>query len=255
MLNVSSIGKTVKPYMQTLNKWCEKPFQALANAKPMSKVNNHYIADKTKFITGLGVASIVLKDGVGCYMYVTQSLNNKEIPEDKRKFVAALDLANGGLMILMQLLMFFTISNKKVQKYLFDNLYGKHFNRDASKGYQAMLKNTDLLKDMKGSDFHQVLNGVKKDAKDAFANVTALFAATIIGKRVIVPFIATPLADKAKKWICRFDTPEQINMETKNTYDSSSCAIEKNEEKTTSVQVDAKPESFSNLLDKFTHNR
>ena len=185
-------------------------------------------------------------------MYVTQSLHNKAIPEDKRKFVAALDLANGGLMILMQLLMFFTISNKKVQKYLFDNLCGKYFNRAASKGYQAMLKNTDLLKDMKGSDFHQVLGGIKKDAKDAFANITALFAATIIGKRMIVPFIATPLADKAKKWICRFDTPDQINSETKNTYDSTSGAIDDGEQVATDIQIkQTDAVNHSNLLNKF----
>ena len=247
MLNVSSIGKTV-------NRWCEKPLKALANAKPMNKVNNNYIQDKTKFITGLGVASIVLKDGVGCYMYVTQSLHNKDIPEDKRKFVAALDLANGGLMILMQLLMFFTISNKKVQKYLFDNICGKYFNRAASKGYQAILKNTDLLKDMKGSDFHRVLGGIKKDAKDAFANITALFAATIIGKRVIVPFIATPLADKAKKWICRFDAPDKINSETKNTYDRNSGAIDNSGKKLPVLPQKRSDENYnasSNLLDKF----
>ena len=35
------------------------------------------------------VSSIILKDGIGCAMYVTQSLNNDKIPEKKRKFVAA----------------------------------------------------------------------------------------------------------------------------------------------------------------------
>jgi len=262
MVSISSIGKAAKPYLQTLNKICDKPYQALANVKigkykPMEHVNKNYISDNTKFMTGLGVTSIVLKDGLGCYMYVTQSMNNKDIPEDKRKFVAALDLANGGLMILMQLLMFFTISNKKVQSKMFNALFGKQFNRDASKGYQANLRATDLLKDMKGADFHQVLKKTKKDAKAAFENVTSIFAATILGKRIIVPFIATPLADKTKVWMSRNDKPQEMSSETKNTYDTKKCAIDKNntQEVVQDVQESqgqiSKQEVSTNLLDKF----
>lgn len=247
MVSVSSIGRTVKPYLQKLNNICDKPYQALANVtigkkKPMEYVNKNYIKDNTKFMTGLGVASIVLKDGLGCYMYVTQSMKNKDIPEDKRKFVAALDLANGGLMIAMQLLMFFTIANKNVQKKLFNTLFGKQFNRAASKGYQAKLRSTDLLKEMKGTDFHQVLNQTRKDAKAAFENVTSIFAATILGKRVIVPFIATPLADKTKAWMCRNDKPETTSSETRNKYDTQTAAIDKQD-------VGEQPVS-SNLLDR-----
>ena len=52
------------------------------------------------------VLSIVAKDGIGCYKYVTQSLHNDKIPDEKRKFVAALDLTNGLLMILAQIGMY-----------------------------------------------------------------------------------------------------------------------------------------------------
>lgn len=251
MIKISSITNATKPYLKKFNNICEKPYKALANFKigkhrPMDIVNDNYIADNTKFITGLGVASIVLKDGVGCYMYVTQSLNNKEIPEDKRKFVAALDLANGGLMILLQLAMFFTISNKKVQEKMFNTFFGKHFDRAASKGYQAMLKNNDLLKDMKGSDFHPVLNQARKDVKAAFENVTSLFAASVVAKRMLVPFIATPLADKTKAWMSRNDKPVEVNKETQNTYNTQKAGIDNKEsEKTQNVN------EKGNLLDKF----
>lgn len=251
MIKISSITNATKPYLKKFNNICEKPYKALANFKigkhrPMDIVNDNYIADNTKFITGLGVASIVLKDGVGCYMYVTQSLNNKEIPEDKRKFVAALDLANGGLMILLQLAMFFTISNKKVQEKMFNTFFGKHFDRAASKGYQAMLKNNDLLKDMKGSDFHPVLNQARKDVKAAFENVTSLFAASVVAKRMLVPFIATPLADKTKAWMSRNDKPVEVSKETQNTYNTQKAGIDNKEsEKTQNVN------EKGNLLDKF----
>lgn len=58
-----------------------------------NKVFPNYEKDNAKFMSAIGVTSIVLKDGLGCYLYVKQSLNNEKIPEDKRKFVAALDLA------------------------------------------------------------------------------------------------------------------------------------------------------------------
>lgn len=262
MVKISSITNATKPYIQKFNKICEKPYKALANVKigkykPMDIVNDNYIKDKTSFITGLGVASIVLKDGVGCYMYVTQSLNNKDIPEDKRKFVAALDLANGGLMILMQIGMFFTISNKIVQEKMFNKFFGKYFDRATSKGYQAKLKNIDLLKDMKCADFHPVLTKAKKDVKAAFENVTSLFAATVVGKRVIVPFIATPLADKTKAWMSRNDKPVEVSKETKNTYDTEKAAIDNKPaqpqqpvEQTAQTNV-----SGSNLLDKFKNKQ
>ena len=48
----------------------------------------------------IATVSNVTKDGVNCAYYVTQSLHNERIPEDQRKFVAGLDLANGILKLL-----------------------------------------------------------------------------------------------------------------------------------------------------------
>ncbi len=209
------IGKIVeKPLHKVVN--------GLANTKISKNICNKYYQDNRSFINGLGVASIVLRDGYGCYLYVKQSLNNKNIPEDKRKFVAALDLANGGLMIAMQLLMFFTVSNKKVQGKMFDALFGKIFNsRSAQKGYKAILNNLDLCKGMTGPQFHEAFGKTKKIAQDAFSYVTSLAAATILGKRMIVPFIATPLADKTKAWMSKNDKPAQIHPDTKNNYNEN----------------------------------
>lgn len=195
-----------------------KPLNKLSTAPGMAKVRKEYCNKNMNFINGIGIASIVLKDGLGCYMYVNQSLHNEKIPDDKRKFVATLDLANGGLMILMQILMHLTISNKLMQSKMFNKLYGKYFNRSVTKGYQAILKNHDKYKAMTNKEFTDAMGVIRGKAVEAFSNITSLAAATIIGKRVIVPFIATPLADKTKAWMCRNDKPAEINSETKNTY-------------------------------------
>ena len=196
-----------------------KPLVALSKAPGMDIVRRNFRNKNMAFINGLAITSIIAKDGLGCYMYVNQSLHNDKIPDDKRKFVAALDLANGGLMIAMQLLMFFTVSNKNVQKKMFNALFGKVFNsRSAQKGYQALVKNIDSCKGMTGPQFHEAFGKTRKVAEDAFSYVTSLAAATIVGKRVIVPFIATPLADKTKAWMSKNDKPAVTHPETKNTY-------------------------------------
>ena len=68
---------------------------------------------------------------------------------------------------------------------------------------------------MTGQEFHKAMNTVHGKAVGAFSNITSLFAATTIGKRVIVPFIATPLADKTKAWMCRNDKPQEIRPDNK----------------------------------------
>lgn len=195
-----------------------KPLRKMSTAPGMARVRKEFCNDNLNFINGIGIASIILKDGLGCYMYVNQSLNNEKIPEDKRKFVAALDLANGGLMIAMQILLHMTISNKLMQSKMFNGLYGKCFSRSVTKGYQAILKSQEKNKAMTGQEFHAALDVIHSKSVKAFSNITSLFAATTVGKRMIVPFIATPLADKTKAWMCRNDKPAEISEETKNTY-------------------------------------
>lgn len=199
----------------------KKPLIALSNAKFMDNICDAYQKEKMNIITGIGVGSIVLKDGYGCYLYVKQSLNNKEIPDDKRKFVAALDLTNGGLMILTQLGMFFTISRAAVQKRMFNGLFGKTFSRAAKKSNMEILNHQEQIHGkISGKKFHTAYNQIEKDMHGVFGHLVGLAASTILAKRVIVPFIATPLADKAKAWMCRNDKPTPIHKETKNTYNT-----------------------------------
>lgn len=233
-------------------KWVEKAMKWLSESKLMTNkiYPNYEKKDNLHFMAMIGVLSIVLKDGLGCYLYVKQSLNNKEIPDDKRKFVAALDLANGGLMIATQILAFFTIQNKTVQKKLFNGLFGKKFTRTATKATQAKLKKLGgKFENMTGEEFYKGHDQYKNGISTAFGYLITLAASSIFAKRVVVPFIATPLADKTKAWMCRNDKPEQVHKDTENSYNSNKIEVdEKPEFKGTAVETQQEIKS-SNLLE------
>lgn len=176
-----------------------KPLRYLSEAGFVKNAGKKVNENNRKYIDGLGVASIVAKDGLGCYLYVTQSMNNKDIPDDKRKFVAALDLTNGLLMIGFQILMFFTVSHKVCQTKMFDKFFGKLFDRPIKKLYQTAIQNSPDIKNVNNIKYTKEFEKIRANVKDAFGGLTSLAAATIIGKRMLVPFIATPLAGKVEK--------------------------------------------------------
>lgn len=188
-MNISNVSNNI------LNTGIKKPLSAFSKTKLSDWVSN------PKNLGKMAITSIVLKDGLGCAMYVSQSLNNKDIPEDKRKFVAALDLTNGGLMILAQLGMYYTISNDKVQGRIFNKLFGKKFDGIAKTKCEEAIKKIPKFKNIDSKAFEDIYGKFKGDVKGFFGIFTSLVAATILAKRVIVPFIATPLADKAKVWM------------------------------------------------------
>ncbi len=172
--------------------------------KPLLKGLNYFAKDPAKAIAYTTIASLLVKDGIGCYMYVNQSLNNKKIPEDKRKFVAALDLTNGILMIMTQLLCFFGM--RKINKSLFPKLFKKSFDKEGNvlKTLETQLRLNQEKANIPKSGkviIRKEYDKIKQGFFDIFSFVTELVAATIFAKRVVVPFLATPLADKVKrKW-------------------------------------------------------
>lgn len=194
----------------------KKPINWVSNTKLLNGVCKNYQNNNLKYIAALAVGSMVLKDGLGCYMYVKQSLNNKDIPEEKRKFVAALDLANGGLMILAQLVMFRTISNKKFQAKMFDKFFGKLFDRPMKKGYQVLLSKKEALKNLSGKEFNISFNKFRSNIQNTFGLLTTLVASTVLAKRVIIPFIATPLAENAKGLLYKNDEKRKSGDNDKN---------------------------------------
>lgn len=192
--NITNATKTI--WTPIVKYGLERPINYVADRKFMTGICEKVQGkDSAKFLTKLATWSLVIKDGLGCYMYVKQSLHNKDIPEEKRKFVASLDLANGALMIAAQLLLAKTISGKVCQTKIFDKLLGKLFSRASRKGFMVELaKKEGVTK----KEFNNIFEKYKKSLADTLSFITTLVATTIFAKRVIVPFISTPLAEKAK---------------------------------------------------------
>ena len=214
----------------------------------VKKAGVHVKNNNRKYIDGLGVASIVAKDGLGCYLYVTQSMNNKDIPDDKRKFVAALDLTNGLLMIGFQILMFFTVSNKVCQTKMFDKAFGKMFNRPVKKLYQAIIKTKPGHEHLDDIKYSQDFNNFRGKVKDAFGGFTSLIAATIVGKRMLVPFIATPLAGKVEKKMAQMSDKKPADKPAEEKAENNSSPAMKG----SLPQVEsAKEDTNTNLLEKY----
>ena len=141
----------------------------------------------------IATVSNVTKDGVNCAYYVTQSLHNERIPEDQRKFVAGLDLANGLLNVCLQLGV--TAAFTKTIANAFDKFIEPKFFTEAK--YKEIY--TDWSTRFKPGDLLKKVNAEKTFAKTGFCLLGALVSMQVITKRIIVPLIATPLASVFKK--------------------------------------------------------
>ncbi len=185
--------------LQSVGNTIGKGIAKATNARPAQWLGKKFEKDPEKALAMATVTSIILKDGIGCAMYVTQSLHNDKIPEKKRKFVAALDLTNGVLMIGAQIAMFFAM--RKYSGPIFDKLFKKSFNATSKANTISRMRMQDAEKGKAGKKiiYDKAYEGVRKDALGLFKFVADIAAATIIGKRVIVPLVATPLAKKVEK--------------------------------------------------------
>ena len=115
-----------------------KALGKFSKSKPMRWVANEFQKNPEKALAYTTVASIIAKDGVGCYKYVTQSMNNKDIPKERRTFVASLDLTNGLLMILAQIGMFALM--RKYSEPAFNKIFGKTFNEQNAKNIMTRVR-------------------------------------------------------------------------------------------------------------------
>lgn len=181
-------------FFSNMMKYGAKALGSVTKTKPIKWVGDQFQKNPEKALAYSTVGSIIVKDGVGCYKYVTQSMNNKDIPDERRNFVAALDLSNGILMILAQIGMFFAM--RKFSEPIFDKLFKKSFDSKNLSNLATKLRMEDSS--IRKLVFNKEAKKVRKDALDLFKFVADIAAATIIGKRVIVPFIATPVANAIK---------------------------------------------------------
>ena len=202
MANVGKIGTTLKENL------LYKPVNWLGKTNLVkNRLGKQYQLNNDKLITGVGVFSVVAKDGVNCAYYVTQSLNNDRIPEDKRKFVAGLDLANGILNVTLQAGVA-KIMDSYVGEFFDKKIAPKHFSKEKYKEMWNGMENK-----VKFEDFARQMERNKGFAKSGLRVITALVAMQVLTKRIIVPLIATPLASVFKK---QFEKGEKNKADKEN---------------------------------------
>ena len=242
--------------LQSIGAAIGKGIAKSTNLKPAKWLGQKFEKDPEKALAMATVSSIILKDGIGCAMYVTQSLNNDKIPEKKRKFVAALDLTNGVLMIGAQIAMF--LAMRKYSGPIFQKIFHKSFNKLTKANTITRMRMEDIKKGghtCKKQTIAKDYKEVEKNGLDLFKFVVDIAAATIVGKRIIVPLVATPLAKKVEK---KLDAKKGAAHETKTQQQNEK------QEKTTNTdkpvenigkKLDVVSTGSTNLLDKAKANQ
>lgn len=166
------------------------------NSKPAKYLTNPKAAGAAVTIA---TVSNVTKDGVNCAYYVTQSLNNERIPEDQRKFVAGMDLANGILNVVLQTFAG-TAIGKGAAKFFDKKIAPKYFSEDACKDLYKKIDNKIKFEEFKG-----LIEKNKNFAKAGFSVIAALVGMQVVIKRVVVPLIATPMASVFKDQMEKYE--------------------------------------------------
>lgn len=191
-------------------------------------------------IATAAVVSLVSKDALNCYYYVSQSLKNEKIPDDKRNFVAGLDLANGILNIVFQLGLGNLIvnnSDKVFDKYVAPKYYGP----------KAM---ENFAKNNKGYTQQAIKEAFDKRltiAKGGMKLIATLVGTTIICKRILVPLIATPMASYFRK---QFDK-NKSNGNIKTPIEQDTVSFENSPKKDGDVKTNVKISDMPNCFQSF----
>lgn len=150
----------------------------------------------------LALWSTLTKDALGCVMYTTQSYKNKEIPDDKRTFVTALDFSNGVCNVFIPMVTG-PILSKNSDK-LFNKWFGHNFDDGACNRMYKTLTNAGQKVSKEN-----LANVIKKQSKSwgvaGFGVITMLVYSQILVKRILTPTISTTLADYVKVYIEKYD--------------------------------------------------
>src|SRR5574344_1851459 len=180
----------------------------------LNKMANSKIAEKylfkmarenpAGFAARMALVSALTKDTVNCYYYTTQSWHNKKIPEEKRGFVGSLDLMNGILNVTTQLAIGLWLekkapiwSKKLVGKALSTNKTVEiaHKISERIKVNSKLNISPELIAEYVREKAVLGKNGtISKWLGVGFSAFVTLFGTQIVCKRMITPFLATPLA-------------------------------------------------------------
>ena len=130
--------------------------------------------------------SLILKDAVGCYLYVSQARKNKKFTPQQRADVANYDLANGVINIGLQLAAVKPIENL-MKKFVSSKLMTKMFK--------------DLDKRLADTNNKNVIKLLKNKTR-LTEGIVAAFSVVICQyfiKRVVSPFFSVPVGEKTKQ--------------------------------------------------------
>lgn len=130
--------------------------------------------------------SLILKDAVGCYLYVSQARRNKKFTPEQRADVANYDLANGVINIGLQLVAVKPIENL-MKKFVSSKLMTKMFK--------------DLDKRLADTNNKNVIKLLKNKTR-LTEGIVAAFSVVICQyfiKRVVSPFFSVPAGEKTKQ--------------------------------------------------------
>ena len=161
------------------------PLNKITSSELVNKHIKKAIVDDT-FAAKTLVAINVAKDVFAYGARFTTTMKNKEIPEEKRPFVASMDLMSGVVTAAMQIGVGFSLANPKFQ----DKIWDKTF---------------------KNCTFNDVVA-----AKKGFSQILALIGSTVLAERILVPLIATPAAEQFEKKVMNHtpktkEEPKQTN--------------------------------------------
>ena len=148
----------------------QKVASSIANS---SIVKNHIVKSATdpKFLARTLLITSVSKDVFAYALRVKNTLNNDEIPKEKKNFTAKMDAATCAATAVTQIGAGFIVSSEKFQSFFTDKLF-------------KPLK--DSPKEL-------------KNAKAAFNAVSTLVLASIGAKRILTPLLATKIASYNKE--------------------------------------------------------
>ena len=154
----------------------------LLNRINKSEKLNKHIFKAIKDDTFAAKTLVTLNVAKDVFAYATRfktTLENKDIPEEQRPFVASMDLASGIVTAAAQIGVGFTLAHPRFHNALWNKLF----------------------KNCKFNDINA--------AKKGFGQILALAGSTILAERLIVPILATPFAQKMEKKF--FSKKQHIN--------------------------------------------
>lgn len=152
----------------------------------MSAINKLWNGMVNLSPTGKIATSLILKDAVGCYLYVSQARSNKKFTPQQRSDIANYDLANGVINIGLQLAAVKPIENlmtkvvdSKLMKKMFNNL-------------------DERLADTNNKNVMKLLKNKRRLTEGAVALLSVIVCQYFI-KRVVSPYLSVPAGEKSKQ--------------------------------------------------------